>query len=88
MEYIIVDYVIRSGYFGVDEIQKLIDRVEPNNEKMWMLSKKLNDEYNEKELNDILNMSGFFKLSFKADWKTEVNGKKTVYAHIIGEENV
>ena len=88
LEYIIVDYVIRSGYFGVDEIQKLIDRVEPNNEKMWMLSKKLNDEYNEKEFNDILNMSGFFKLSFKADWKTEVNGKKTVYAHIIGEENV
>ncbi len=88
LEYIIVDYIIRSGYFGVSEIQKLIDGVEPNNEKMWMLSKKLNDEYNEKEFNDILNVSGFFKLSFKADWKTEVNGKKTVYAHIIGEKNV
>lgn len=88
LEYIIVDYIIRSGYFGVTKIKDLIDGMKPNNEKMWMLSKKLNDEYNEKEFNDILNMSSFFKLSFKADWKTEVNGKKTVYSHIIGEENV
>ena len=89
LEYIIIDYIIRSGYFGVVEIQNLVDGVEPNNEKMWMLSKKLNDEYNEGEFNDILNMSGFFKLSFKADWNTKSeNGNKTVYAHIIGGENV
>ncbi len=85
LEYIIIDYIIRAGYFGVDAIKDLIDGIEPNNEKMWMLSKKLNDEYNEKEFNDILKMSSFFKLSFKADWHTESeNGNKTVYSHIIG----
>lgn len=90
LEYIIIDYMIRAGYFGVEKIKLLVDSVEANNENMWALSKKLNDEYEEKEYFEILNTSKFFKLSFKADWKTvSENGKKTVYAHITdGGKNV
>lgn len=86
LDYIIIDYMIRSGYTGVEKIKALIDSVEPNNKEMWHLMQKLNTPYDEEEYHYIQKKSSFFKLSYKGNLKeiTE-NGEKTIYAHIISE---
>lgn len=86
LDYIIIDYMIRSGYTGVEKIRKLVDSVEPNNKEMWYLIQRLNAVYSEEEYQKIQKKSSFFKLSYKGNLKKETENKeKTIYGHIISE---
>lgn len=87
IDYIIVDYVIRSGYFGVDTIRALIDSVDANNEDMWIMGKILNKPFDSEEYSELMKQNGFYKLSYKGNY-TELlpNGDKTIYGHLVGKE--
>ena len=87
IDYIIVDYVIRSGYFGSDTIKKEIDSVEPNNENMWLMANALNDPYDDSFYAELMRKNGFYKLSYKGNYvETLHNGNKTIYGYIVGKE--
>lgn len=89
IDYVIVDYVIWSGYCGVPQIQKIIDRVPLGNEHIWSMAKYANEAYDGAEYQKLQELNDFFKLSYKMELnKATSDGKKTVYAHILEENGV
>lgn len=86
IDYVIVDYLIWAGYCGVPAIRACIDGVEPNNPNIWLMEKHLNDAYTQESYESLLTQNEFFKLSYKGKLMTQTeNGEKTVYAHILSE---
>jgi hypothetical protein len=73
----------------VPAIQECIDSVEPNNPHIWLMANHLNRAYSQKNYEGLMTSNDFFKLSYKGklDLST-VDGKKTIYAHILEENNV
>ena len=87
IDYVLFDYILWAGYCGVPTIRATIDGVAPNNPNIWLLAKHLNDAYEPEAYQKMMESNGFFKLSYKGKLEeTTADGKKTVYRHIL-EEN-
>lgn len=82
-DYFLIDYVTSFGYQSVPAIADLIDAVPLNNEGIKELDKHFSDEYSEELLKSILGSSVFFKLNWKRNYKTEINGRKTIYEYFM-----
>lgn len=84
--YVFLDYIIWAGYQELDDIRRLIDCIPANNKNIWLLSKKMNDEFDEDEWIKLMNNNDFYKLNYKTQWKEYAeNGSKTIYGNIINE---
>lgn len=89
IDYVIVDYLIWAGYCGVPAIRQSIDGVAPNNPNIWLLHKHLNDAYKQESYENLLAQNEIFKLSYKGKLTTQTDdGQKTVYAHILSENEM
>lgn len=83
-DYVFFDYVLWAGYEGVPAIRAAIDAVEPGNENMWLLAKKLNEPYDPAAYAALLESNDFFKLSYKGELNPQTpDGQETVYAHLL-----
>lgn len=85
-DYFLIDYVTAFGCKNVPEIAALIDAVPLNNEGIKELDRHFNDEYSEAHLQSILASSAFFKLNWKRNYKTETNGRETVYGYFMRQD--
>ena len=54
-------------------------------EHIHSLTSKLNEAYDAKVLDEMSADSLFLKLTYKGDWKPQINGKQTFYGHFITE---
>lgn len=76
--YVFLDYIIWAGYSSID-IKKLIDNVPANNIHMWLMSSKMNNPCTKEEWQEILKENGFYKLTYKLDWKEYTSDDKITY---------
>ncbi len=89
IDYVFFDYLLWAGYCGVPAIRQSIDGVAPNNPNIWLLQKHLNDAYKQESYENLLAQNEFFKLSYKGKLTTQTDdGQKTVYAHILSENEM
>ncbi len=86
IDYVLVDYLIRAAYFNLQNVKATIDEIPPNNENMWNMIRRLNEPYDEQQFASLTASCGFFKLSYQGNLIERLaDGRKTVYAHIIGK---
>lgn len=86
VDYVFFDYILWAGYSAVPQIRRQIDAVSANNERIWLLARCLNDPYEPAAFDELLRQNAFFKLSYKGRLEAQLDGRKTVYGHIL-EEN-
>lgn len=85
VDYTLLDYTMYVGYMKNLSFQKDVDEVELCLDNIWLLLVKLNEVYEEKQFQDIMNSSRLFKLSHREEIKKEQNGKRTNFAHLLLE---
>jgi hypothetical protein len=85
VDYVFFDYVLWAGYCGVPEIKRLIDAVPANNEQIWSMAKALNDSYEPAKFDSLMSGNDFYKLSYKGRLEEKMDGKLTIYGHILKE---
>ena len=85
VDYVFFDYVLWAGYCGVAEIRRLIDSVPANNEQILSMAKALIDAYESAKFDDLISDNDFYKLSYKGRLEEKMDGKLTIYGHILKE---
>lgn len=86
IDYFLIDYIMDWGYKCIPTIKKIIDSVPFNNEGIKELDRHFNDVYSERAFSQILESSNFFKLNWKRTYKTEIEGKQTLYHAFMANE--
>ena len=86
VDYVFFDYILWAAYCGIPEVRRQIDAVPANNEHIWRMAKVLNEAYEPAAFEDLMHKNGFYKLSHKGRLEEKIDGKMTVYGHIL-EEN-
>ncbi len=82
IDYVILDYILMSGYNLISQYQKIIDAVPPNNTRIWGLQKILSSPYDETEFEALTSSNLFHKLARTLTPPKEVDGKPTVYGYL------
>lgn len=69
IEYFLIDYVIELGYRSIKSIKKELDMIPMNacGENVWVLLKKLSDQYDDSLLKDLKEHNWMQKLSYKGE---------------------
>lgn len=80
--YFLIDYMFIIGYDFIPAFNRLIQKVPLNNGGVHQLYNHINEQYSENLFNEIWSSSGFFKLTWKKEIKSSVNGKKTIFGHL------
>lgn len=89
VDYVFFDYILWAGYCEIAQIRQQIDGVPANNENIWLLEKWLNEPYTDSVPEEVFAKNEFFKLSYKGRLAlATADGRKTVYAKILEENNV
>lgn len=88
VDYVFFDYILWAAYSEIPEVRRQIDAVPPGNENVWKMWQQRNTVYDPASYRELLSSNDFFKLSYNGqlDMETE-DGRKTVYAHILEENN-
>ena len=91
IDYVLIDYMLWSGFKGVDAIHKTIDAVPDNNEDIFEMYKLLNRPYSPELLEKLTRRNVMHKLTYKMDLQTRTaEGQLTLYGHlrqwVLGEE--
>ena len=73
-DYFLIDYVMLFGYENVPAFRKSVQSVPAMNQKFLGLERNFSDEYKPEKFNTLLNSSVFFKLSYKKQFKSQING--------------
>ena len=83
IDYFLMDYIISIAYDNIDEIKYMIDKVPENNFLIHNLKEKLNEEFDEKEYNELIKINKIHKLAHERKYIKELNnGKETFYGYI------
>ena len=86
IDYVLIDYMLMSGYKHIPAITKIIDTVENNNEDIFELYKYLNEPYSDKLLKRFTDKNVMHKLTYKMELKKKTDdGKLTLYGHLLNE---
>lgn len=83
IDYLLMDYLIDIAYSNFEVVQSLIDDLEPSCPNLHVMKQIMNDEYNKKTMDHILQENSFLSLSWKKKFyrRTE-NGNPTYYAFL------
>ena len=81
-DYFLQNYFIKIGYNNVHRIKECIDNIPLTNSHLYAMWLVLNLPYDQKYWDEMLSDTGAFKLSQKAQYKDEVDGKVTYHGHI------
>lgn len=90
IDYFIQNFIIKIGYDNVPAIKKLIDSIPLSNSHLYSLFLCLNDPFDKKKWDEMCADTGVFKLSQKAKYRDEVDGKMTFYGYLrkLHAENI
>lgn len=83
IDYVILDYIIYSGYKNIPAIKVLIDQIDDNNEDIFEMRKYLNNEYSEELYNKLTSRNVMHKLTYKTNFNKTTNNKMTIYGHLF-----
>jgi len=83
IDYLMFDDVILYAYENYPDIKKSIDAVPISNLKMHSLLPIINSEYNQNLWIGLTKNTILFKLTYKGNFKENVNGKETFYGYIL-----
>lgn len=86
IDYVLIDYILMTGYRNIPAIKKVIDTVENNNEDIFEMYKSLNEPYSEELLKRFTEKNVMHKLTYKMDLrKTTDDGELTLYGYLYNE---
>ena len=86
IDYVLIDYMLMSGYKHIPAINKIIDTVENNNEDIFEMYKSLNKPYSDELLKRFTDKNVMHKLTYKMDLKKKTDdGKLTLYGYLLNE---
>lgn len=83
-DYVLIDYILLSGYKHIPAIRSIIDNVSPNNEHVFRMYGLLNNEYSDELNKKLTSDTTFHKLTYKMDLQKETEtGKLTLYGYLL-----
>ena len=84
IEYVLIDYMLMTGFSHVPQIHAIIDAVPNNNEEIFSLYKKLNEPYSDELYAELTRVNVMHKLTYKMDLRKETaDGQPTLYARLL-----
>ena len=91
IDYVLIDYLLWSGFKAVPAIHAVIDRVPDNNEDIFEMYQALNQPYSQELWDRLTQRNVMHKLTYKMDLQTRTaEGELTLYGWlrqwILGEE--
>lgn len=85
LDYLFLDYLIELALRHNDYLKKVFDLIPDNNPQCDELQKVLGKKYDEKLWRKLKENTHLFKLSWKQEYPTSVDGVDTFYGKIINE---
>lgn len=83
IDYVLIDYLLWSGFKAVPAIHDVIDAVPDNNEDIFEMYQVLNQPYSEELWERLTKRNVMHKLTYKMQLcKETADGKKTLYGHL------
>ncbi len=83
IDYVLIDYMLWSGFKAVPAIHKVIDAVPDNNEDIFEMYKVLNQPYSDELWERLTKRNAMHKLTYKMELHKETaDGKKTLYGYL------
>lgn len=84
IDYVLIDYLLLSGYKHVPTITKIINQVPDNNEDIFEMYQVLNQPYTEELYKKVTKNNVMHKLTYKMDLqKMTEDGKLTLYGYLF-----
>ena len=86
IEYVLIDYMLMTGFKKVARIHEIIDAVPDNNPEIFAFYKKLNEPYSEELYAELTKTNVLHKLTYKMDlYKQTQDGQDTLYGRLLKE---
>lgn len=83
IDYVLIDYILLSGYKNVPAIAEIINAVPDNNEDIFEMYQVLNQPYSEELYLRLTKRNVMHKLTYKMDlYKETSDGKMTLYGYL------
>ncbi len=83
IDYVLIDYMLWTGYQFVPAIKQIIDTIPDNNEDIFEMYQVLNQPYSDELLAKLTKRNVMHKLTYKMDLqKTTKDGKMTLYGYL------
>lgn len=83
IDYVLIDYLLLTGFRHVPAIHKIIDAVPDNNEDIFAMYGKLNQPYSEELYAELTKSNVMHKLTYKMDLQKQTeNGELTLYGYL------
>lgn len=84
VDYVLIDYLLLSGYKYIPEITKTINSVPDNNEDIFEMYQVLNQPYSEELYERVTRKNVMHKLTYKMELHKETeDGQRTLYGYLM-----
>ena len=84
IDYVLIDYMLWTGFKSVPGIHETIDAVPDNNEDIFELYQRLNQPYSQELLAQLTQRNVMHKLTYKMDlYKQTPDGQQTLYGYLL-----
>lgn len=86
IDYVLIDYILWTGYRHVPAIREVIDTVPDNNEDIFSFYQYLNHPYSPELFREAAKNNIMHKLTYKMDLRKQTpEGETTLYGHLLNE---
>lgn len=85
-DYLLMGYLFDFAYKHIPATRTAINATPENNNRRYMLFALMNKPYDENTYTELTKDNFIFKLSYKAHYKLECDGKQTYYAKLIANK--
>ena len=86
IEYVLIDYMLMTGFKFVPQIHEIIDSVPDNNTDIFIFYKKLNEPYTKELYEELTKNNVMHKLTYKMDlYKQTKDGQDTLYGYLLNK---
>lgn len=84
IDYVLIDYILWTGFRKIPAIHEIIDKVPNNNEDIFEMYQVLNRPYTEELYKKLTKRNVMHKLTYKMDLKKQTkDGKLTLYGYLL-----
>ena len=83
IDYFLVDLFMNLLYESVEEVRTLIDEVQPNNIRVLDMQHSMENPWTPELVADLEKNTQLFKLSWKQQVPSSINGKQTLYGWVL-----
>lgn len=83
IDYVLIDYILLTGFKYIPSITKIINKVPDNNEDIFEMYKVLNQPFSKELFQKLTKRNVMHKLTYKIDLKKQTDdGKMTLYGYL------